>query len=479
MSSLRGRVIALAVGTALAVILLAAVPIAVLRYAQAQTEAEAEATLAAQSAADYLSLGEGDLEGATAYVQRLNQRRGQDDPQVTMLLPNGSQIGAPLPAEVLTAITAASSSSNDSTNAQSNTDDDDVSGNDGGNASTAASSPRQISVPGGRVVQVVAQTASGRASAVAFARDAPVQATLAQQYGIGAAVAVAILLLAWAGAELTGRRLIRPLQLTADTAIALRDGDLAARAPVEGPSEVAAVAIELNALAARIGELLTQEREAAADLSHRLRTPLMSVRLSVERLPDSPQRGEVEGDLDRLERMLTRIIHAARRGVREGVHPRCDAAAVVAERGAFWRPLAEDQERAVTIDVPGEPVWVRSTVDDLGSALDALIENVIAHTAQGTAFRVKLTATSYGADLVVRDDGPGIPRAALERGMSDRGSTGLGLDVARSVAEAAGGTLELVDADATGRAHGVLLRLHADAAGGPPAGHAGRSASRA
>jgi len=324
------------------------------------------------------------------------------------------------------------------------------------------STPYTTAVPGGRAVQVFTRTPTGAARAVAVVTDASVRARLARQYAVAGAIAAVLLLLAWIAAEVTGRRLVRPLQRAARTATALRDGDLSARAPVEGPEEVAAVAIELNALAARIGELLTQEREAAADLSHRLRTPLTSVRLSVEGLPDGPQRAELEAGLDRLERTLTQIIRAARRGVREGIHPRCDAAQVARERVAFWQPLAEDQERALSVDVPGGPIWVRSTADDLGAALDALIENVVAHTPDGTAFAVVLRPASYGADIVVSDEGGGISPDALARGTSDRGSSGLGLDIARSVAEATGGGLDLIDADADGLAHGIALRLHDD-----------------
>ncbi|MCL2535885.1 MAG: HAMP domain-containing histidine kinase [Nocardiaceae bacterium] len=444
-SRLRTRVIALAVGTALLVIVLAAVPIVILLHNKAYAEAEQRATFAAQSAADYLSTGEHSAELLEPFVQRLNDR---NDPPVTVVLPGGRRSGAPLAPGVSAAVDAVSGPRMDADHDRDTLDE--------------VSNPYTTAVPGGRAVQVFTRTPTGAARAVAVVTDASVRARLARQYAVAGAIAAVLLLLAWIAAEVTGRRLVRPLQRAARTATALRDGDLSARAPVEGPEEVAAVAIELNALAARIGELLTQEREAAADLSHRLRTPLTSVRLSVEGLPDGPQRAELEAGLDRLERTLTQIIRAARRGVREGIHPRCDAAQVARERVAFWQPLAEDQERALSVDVPGGPIWVRSTADDLGAALDALIENVVAHTPDGTAFAVVLRPASYGADIVVSDEGGGISPDALARGTSDRGSSGLGLDIARSVAEATGGGLDLIDADADGLAHGIALRLHDD-----------------
>lgn len=451
---MRRRIIGLAVGTALLVIVLAAGPIVALLHNRAYAEADQRATAAAQSAADYLSTAPRQDPLLEPYVERLN---GRDDPPVTVFLPDGVRVGATLAGAVVAELDKVGGPP--------------LVGDHDNDTLHQVSPPYACSVPGGRAVQVFTRTPDGVARVAAIVDDGDVRAKLWSQYGVAVAIALGLLLLAWAAAELTGRRMVRPLQRTALTAIALRDGDLDARAPVEGPDEVAAVAVELNALAARIEELLTQEREAAADLSHRLRTPLTSVRLAVEGLPTSPERDELEEGLDRLERTLTQVIRAARRGVREGVHPRCDATATTQDRVAFWRPLAEDQERLMTVTVPDHPVWVRTTADDLATAIDSLLENVVAHTEDGTAFSVALRPTSYGADLLVVDEGPGIPPGALARGRSDRGSSGLGLDIARGVAEATGGSLELVGVGTDGRARGVLLRLHRDA--GAPGGSAG------
>lgn len=477
-SSLRTRVSGLAVGIAALVITLAAIPLAALLAQNAYAAADGRATFAAQVVGEYFAAGGTDPALLVSYLQRINAQELPDGPQVTVFLADGRRLGAALAPGVALTLTRvtdprlaaerppATPTPTPTPTPTRKTDDDDhhtpaptPAPDEDGPALAGTSIPVATALPSGRAVQVFAGPGDATARIVAVMPDAPIRAGLVKQYALAGLAGVALLLLAWGAADLTGRRLTRPLQRTARTAIALQAGDLAARAPTGGPSEVAAVAVELNALADRIDELLTREREAAADLSHRLRTPLMSVRLAVESLPESAGRAEVEASLNRLERMLTGVIRAARRGVREGVHPRCDATAVVADRVAFWRALAEDQERAVSVDVPEAPLWVRSTIDDLGAGLDALIENVIAHTAVGTALRVGLRATDDGVELVVSDDGPGIPASALARGISDRGSTGLGLDIARSVAEAGGGSLDLVDTDAAGLSHAVRLRL--------------------
>jgi signal transduction histidine kinase len=86
---------------------------------------------------------------------------------------------------------------------------------------------------------------------------------------------------------------------------------------------------------------------------------------------------------------------------------------------------------------------VRCAGEDLATGLDALLENCMAHTPEGSAISVQLQTHGEVLHLEVRDRGPGLPAGAEHRGRSDRGSTGLGLDIARSGAEASGGRMEL------------------------------------
>jgi signal transduction histidine kinase len=437
-------VIALAVGVAALVIVLAALPIAVMLRTSAYGGAEHHATDAAQGTADYISTGKVDDQLLKAYLTRLNQRGSTP---VTVLMADGDVLGAGLADDIVDQVRQ---------HPQPDLPRPDHDQDNLGQVSAA----RTIDVRGGRVVQVLAQNSQGVAQVLALVTDDSVADSIRDRYLLVGGSALLLIALAWIAADLTARRLVRPLQRTADTAVALSSGDLEARAQVAGPVEVARVAIELNALADRIGELLLQEREAAADLSHRLRTPLTAVRLAVEALPPGDRSHDLEEQVAHLERSLTQLIKAARRPVREGLHPRCDVTAVIRERAAFWTPLAEDQARRVTLDLPADAVWVRSAEEDLAAALDALLENVVAHTPEGTAFTVRLAETTGGVHLDVLDEGPGIPATALQRGRSDRGSTGLGLDIARAAAEAPGGSLELLDDPA---AHGVRLFLRTEA----------------
>ena len=176
-----------------------------------------------------------------------------------------------------------------------------------------------------------------------------------------------------------GRSMVRPLLSVAATADALRGGDLTARATPADPPEVRRIAGALNGLAERITDLLQAEREAAADLSHRLRTPLTALRLDAEGLRQPEEAERMLGAVAALERMVSHVIAQARRPGERRADRVTDAAAVVRERVAFWSALAEEQERPVGGKVPDVPVPVPLGADELAAAVDALLGKLRAH----------------------------------------------------------------------------------------------------
>lgn len=267
-------------------------------------------------------------------------------------------------------------------------------------------------------------------------------------------VALVLLVLSVAATDRLARSVTRPAADLARTSRALAGGDPTARAQAGGPPEIAEVADALNLLADRIDELLVAERERVADLSHRLRTPLTALRLDAE----GHGADALIEDVDRLEAEVSELIRAARRPLHEAVAVRCDVAAVAADRAEFWGALADDDGRSwsCTVDPPG-PHLVRLAPEDAAAALDVLLGNVFAHTPDGTAYAVRVTAGSGRVVVAVEDGGSGIadPVAVLDRGESGGGSTGLGLDIAASTARAAGGELRVEQA-ALGGARLVL-----------------------
>ncbi len=270
---------------------------------------------------------------------------------------------------------------------------------------------------------------------------ATLRAGVTQTWLVLAGLGIALLLLALVVADRLARTMTRPVTDLAETAHRLGAGDLGARGAPSGPAEVRSVAAAVNRLAERIGELLAAEREGAADLAHRLRTPLTALRLDVEALPPA-ERERLLDDVDAVNRGIDEVISEARRSVREGLGAGCDATSVVGERVRFRSVLAEEEGRTLTVDLPAVPAPVRVSAPDLGAAVDALLGNVFAHTPEGTQLSVTVhPSTEGGATLVVADAGPGMRDDAVARGHSGAGSTGLGLDIARRTAEGSGGRL--------------------------------------
>jgi signal transduction histidine kinase len=297
---------------------------------------------------------------------------------------------------------------------------------------------------GGREVLVAVGLPDGAAVIRTLVPDDELTEGVLRTWLLLAVLGVALVALGVLLADRMARRLVRPLVDASLVSRRLAGGELEARVEPGGTAEVQEVGTGLNRLAARITTMLADEREAVADLSHRLRTPLTALRLEAEAIDDPDVSRRVGAGVDALERAVTQAIHdARRRGASQAEDIGCDAAAVVGERVAFWSVLAEDTDRSMTATLASGPLLVRATADDLAAALDALLGNVFAHTPDGTSLSVQLTAaTDGGATLVVADAGPGFGHAGVvERGTSAAASTGLGLDIARRVAESSGGSL--------------------------------------
>lgn len=268
--------------------------------------------------------------------------------------------------------------------------------------------------------------------------------------GVGVAWAVlgglglVLILAGVALADRLGAALVRPVADLAGAARRMATGDLEARVQPAGPPEIADAGRAFNDLALRLDDLVAAERESLADLSHRLRTPLTALRLQVEALPGAE--GLLE-DVDRLGGQVDALIAEARRGSPAAGPRRADLCRVATARAAFWQVLADEQGRVTRVEVRPEPIWVALTEDELGAALDTLLENVFTHTPAGTGYAVRVAPRpSGGALLVVEDEGPGFPHHGVaERGASEAGSSGLGLDIARRAAHRTGGDLALGD----------------------------------
>lgn len=285
--------------------------------------------------------------------------------------------------------------------------------------------------------------------------------------------------LAWfAGWTIAGRALEPALAITAE-AESIGVNQLGRR--VVEPRDLAEfsrMAVAFNALLARLERAVTGTRRFTSDASHELRAPLTVLRgeleLALTRPRGAAEYEEVLGrcldEVLRLTRLADDLLTLAR--VEGGVVGQERAAIELEEvvERAVARKAALAGGRGVTVTVTGTAGPVSADADLLVRAVDGLLEHAIMASPPGSTVRMVL-GTIPEPSLEVIDAGTGIPREEVS-GIFQRfyrsnrrrvasHESGLGLPIARAVAETHGGAL-----DYTGNAPGASFRLHLPRASG-------------
>ncbi|GIL27195.1 sensor histidine kinase [Actinocatenispora comari] len=243
-------------------------------------------------------------------------------------------------------------------------------------------------------------------------------------------------------------RLAEPLQRLAGAAGRLGDGDFSVRARTIGIAEIDSVAQSLNSTADRLGGLVTRERAFSADASHQLRTPLTGLRLGLEMALEKPN-GDLRPDVlaaiehaDRLERIVDDLLDLAR-DVPPPNEP-LDVAGLLAELRADRLPTLTATGRSLLVVVEGDIPRCAASASAVRQILSVLLDNATVHGAG----QITVTARNAGGALAidVADEGPGTAvseQLLFARRSGAAAGHGIGLPLARSLAEAEGGRLRL------------------------------------
>ena len=270
--------------------------------------------------------------------------------------------------------------------------------------------------------------------------------------------ALVAILVASLGAALMARRVVRPLsELTAAASVVARGG-VAPTVDENGPDDVRNAAIAFNRMTEKLTRTLESQRHLLSAVGHDLRTPITAMRINLEFVEDDDLRDRLQENLDELQALTEQVLGAAR------------GAGGEAKRNVDLSALVESL--IADLDDMGEPVtWqnhdpapVTCRPNEIRRAVRNLVENAVAYGARA---EVQISERADGYDVVVEDEGPGIPDSDRQRVFepfvrleSSRnaatGGTGLGLTLVKTIVEGHGGAITLENRESGG----LRARMH-------------------
>jgi signal transduction histidine kinase len=320
-----------------------------------------------------------------------------------------------------------------------------------GNVITRNGSHLRVAVP----VGVVPTSGAVRVTATSANVDSRVRGAWLVLGGFALLAISAATVLAW----WLSRRLDAPLMRLAAAAHRVGDGDFTTRAPRSGVAEIDDVAQAIDTTAGRLGAALDRERSFSTDVSHQLRTRVAALRVTLEAtaVTGTSEHEAILSAIEETERFESTIVEllTLARDV-GGSRTPLDVRVMLDELERSWHGRLADQGRPLRVQTETDLPSPRVSAVAAREILDVLVDNTMRH-AQG---EVKVTArvTHDGIAIDIEDEGPGItipPDELFRRRATDPDGHGIGLGLARSLAEAEGGRL-VVTRRAPG-AHFTLL----------------------
>src|SRR5438034_1781483 len=290
-------------------------------------------------------------------------------------------------------------------------------------------------------------------------------------------VTLSVSLLAAVGATgFLAFRLTRSVRRLSSATGRVADGSFEEPLPVETRDEIGDLTRSFNRMALELREVEQLKQQFFSQISHELRNPLTAIRASAQLVLlrardvlDARQRQwvqSIDDSVDRLLSLVTRILDLNR--LRAGVFPLVrqpiELDKVVARALDVLGPQAEQQGLRLEQTTAGDGVVIAADEEALTQLLLNLVGNAIKFTPKGGSVQVAVTDAAADVELTVRDSGPGIPAADLNRifepyqqAHEGRNGSGLGLAVVKGLVEAHGGSIR-VDSE-EGKGTCFLVRL--------------------
>jgi signal transduction histidine kinase len=247
---------------------------------------------------------------------------------------------------------------------------------------------------------------------------------------------------------IVARGIARPMRRLAVAAEALGRGESVAPLPEAGPDDIRNTAEAFNRMQERLQRFVEDRTRMLAAIGHDLRTPLTTLRLRAEFVADAEEREKMLATIAEVQKMTEATLAFAREeATAEGTRA-VDLPALVE---SLCDDLAE-LGRDVTFQ-EGPKISYRCRPDALRRAVRNLVENAVRY---GERARVHVARSGDGVEIVIEDDGPGIPDGAAEQVFApffriensrnpETGGVGLGLSIARTIVRHHGGDIALAN----------------------------------
>ncbi len=238
------------------------------------------------------------------------------------------------------------------------------------------------------------------------------------------------------------------------------EGEFTHEIPVDSQDEIGQLAMSFNEMQRRLARLDSARKQFIANASHELRTPIFSLGGFVELLehddPDAAAREQfvqtMRQQVERLQKLTTDLLDLSQldADAMQINHEDVDLVEMARTIALEFRPAARQRDSKLELRSSDEPVYARCDPGRAAQITRILLDNALTHTPPGTKVTVTATQTADAAELVVGDEGGGIERRSADR-VFDRfytgdstGGPGLGLAIARELAERMDGALQLV-----------------------------------
>lgn len=279
-------------------------------------------------------------------------------------------------------------------------------------------------------------------------------------YAITLSLMAGIFILLLLPAYWVARRITQPIRLLAEGA-ATRQPERADPLPLKGPPEVRAVGAAYNQMRLRIADYLSERTAMLVAIAHDLRTPMTRLSFRLEQLPDGP-RAKAQADVEEMRAMVTTLLDFMREGTDSAPRMRIDLSAIVETLADDLADMGQD-----VVVLHSARAVVLADAGALRRCIGNLVENAVRY---GGSARIGIAVEGRRVTISVEDEGPGVPEETMERlcepfyrGEASRnretGGVGLGLSIARTIADSHGGRLSFANRSQGGLCASLVLPL--------------------